>query len=407
MSWIDKLENAVFQITTGDGKLWTPQWRSNSTEKEFNTTVYEFINQEGAFIDRKKVKARKFPLTFWFSGANNIELADAFDLSANDNRAWRLNHPFYGVIIGQPLNISRNDTNFNSTEITVEFWETIRGNFPVRNLSVKDEIKDKLIQFKDVSATEYANKVSLKPADAATILSLSSKINALISNSLDSLNYSEYQKYKNDMFAKIDDVITAPSSAIKAVQSVVEAPSNFNASVMSRFNLINSIYGQIKGILGKPTRNNKAYFEAVGGMAIAAIANTLVTPLDGDYVVRTDVASVAVLLNDIYKDYSQALDDGYVNISEIDNSFSAGIGTQEKLKQIVVQTISELGVIAFEAKQERTVLLEKDSNIILLTHKYMGLDAEDLNLSKFRVINNIKNKALFVLKKGRKIKYYV
>lgn len=65
MSWKDRLENTVFMITTGDGKVFRPLWKSGETSKEFNATTFDFINVEGSKIDRKKVKARKFPLTFW------------------------------------------------------------------------------------------------------------------------------------------------------------------------------------------------------------------------------------------------------------------------------------------------------------------------------------------------------
>jgi hypothetical protein len=69
-------------------------------------------------------------------------------------------------------------------------------------------------------------------------------------------------------------------------------------------------------------------------------------------------------------------------------------------------TVSNLFDLAFDAQQERVVYLPKDSNLVLLTHKYMGL-ANDENMQRFREINNIKLKELFRIKKGRKIKYYV
>ena len=74
---------------------------------------------------------------------------------------------------------------------------------------------------------------------------------------------------------------------------------------------------------------------------------------------------------------------------------------------IVKKTLYELYSISFDFKQERVVELQNFSNLILLTHKYMGMDKFDENLERFRVINNIKNDSLFVVKKGSKIKYFI
>lgn len=76
---------------------------------------------------------------------------------------------------------------------------------------------------------------------------------------------------------------------------------------------------------------------------------------------------------------------------------------QAQLNDLVIDAIGNLQVLAFEAKQERIVYTEKDSNLILLVHRYIGLDTEDKNLDNFRKINSIKNDELFLIPKGRKL----
>jgi len=139
---------------------------------------------------------------------------------------------------------------------------------------------------------------------------------------------------------------------------------------------------------------------------LMACTNALVNPIDGDYVTRTDVLNASNLLSALYADYLQVLDNVYVPITDNSNSFSASGETQALLQQTIISTIANLADLALNAKQERTVILMKDSNLISLTHKYMGLDANDLNMETFRQINNIKNGRLFNVKKGTKIKYY-
>jgi hypothetical protein len=63
--------------------------------------------------------------------------------------------------------------------------------------------------------------------------------------------------------------------------------------------------------------------------------------------------------------------------------------------------------IAFEAKQEREYILDEDSNIILLTHKFYEMDSEDRNINNFIETNNIGLNEILNIQKGRKIVYYV
>lgn len=408
MSWKDRLENTVFMITTGDGKVFRPLWKSGETSKEFNATTFDFINVEGSKIDRKKVKARKFPLTFWFTGDDNIDKADAFDKSANDNRAWKVRHPFYGDITGQPLSVSRNDSFYNATEITVDFWETITDEYPKQSVALVDSILVKNIKLSGVSGVDYASKVILHPADVVIVKVNATKISLNIEKYLDDNNYSAYQLAKNNMYAKIDKIILAPVDAINSIYDIIALPAQFLLSVNIRIKLLTAVFNDAKSIFQlKPSRNNKSYFESVGAAVLSSISYAVITPLAKDFITRSDVATVNQQLIDLYNDYKTLLDQASISITDTSNSFSASASTQRNLQDIIIETISRLNELAFEAKQERITVLEKDSNLIVLTHKYIGLDSADENIETFRRINNIKNKKLFQIRKGTTIRYYV
>ncbi len=407
MSWIDKIENSVFTITTGDGRAYTPLLRISETTKEFNATVFDFINKEGSFIDRRKVKARQFPLTFYFQGADNISLSAEFDISANDPRAWNVVHPFYGNIKGQPISISRNDSNFNVTEFNVDFWETISDSLPKAVSSLNDVVKSRQVELKTISPIDYANKVTLKPADVSNVKSVNDQINATIGNALDAAGYNDFQQLKNKAATATDNMITSPGSGIQSIMDVIETPEKLSASTFLRIELAQAVYSNVKAILNKSNSNNKAFFEAAGGAAVVSLANIIANPNDGDVVTRNDLMVLSNSLMVTFDDYQQTLDAGYISDIDTSNRFSASMQTQNLIRETVVQTISGISAQTINAKQERVVMLEKDSNLILLTHKYMGLDNADENMQRFRQINNIKNKKLFSVKKGTAIKYYV
>jgi hypothetical protein len=407
MGWQDRLNNIIFTIRTGDGKIFQPDWKSGETSKDFNATVFDFIGQPGSLIDRKKVKARRFPLTFWFQGDDNIDQAEAFDKSANDPRAWIVNHPFYGQITGQPLSVSRNDTLYNATEITVDFYETIITQFPVQKLAVTEGFSMRVDKFHTISPIDYASKVKPKPIDKSIITDNADQINAIITKALNVSNYTQYQTDKAQMFTAIDNIILAPAPAIYAIQQVMLDPANFNFSIQYRARLVRAMYDDaVQLVTGKPTPNNKYYYEATGSTTIAAMAQAMITPIDGDYVTRTDVVNASSDLLALYNEYLVMLDSLYVADANPSKSFSQSAQTQDALQELVIYTLAGLNEIAFNAKQERLIILDRDSQLIVLTHKYMGLDPDDANIETFRSINGIKNTGVFLVKKGTQIKYY-
>ena len=103
----------------------------------------------------------------------------------------------------------------------------------------------------------------------------------------------------------------------------------------------------------------------------------------------------------------ETVDNAQVSRYDTVNEWSPNVSLQQALYDLFTESIASLYQLAFGAKQERIVEVMEDSNLFLLTHRYMGLDVEDKNLELFRNINNIKNDELFKVKKGRKIKYFV
>lgn len=246
MSWIDRIENVVFTITTGEGSRFAPLWKSGETSKEFNQTAFDFIDKDGSFIDRKKVKARKFPLTFWFQGDDNIEQADAFDKAAVDNRAWLVTHPYYGDITCQPLSLTRSDPFYNVTEITCEVWETITLNLPVARVALPELTAARFTSFSNAASIDYASKTLPKPVDVSKATESTQKLSAIITPILDGTTYAEYQAKKNTMISAVDNLIAAPITAVQTIHEVEKAPAEFSLAMKTRQQTLLSIYKSMR-----------------------------------------------------------------------------------------------------------------------------------------------------------------
>lgn len=408
MSWKDRIEDVRFTIKTGDGKKFTPLWKNGAKSKAYNFSKYDFIDVEKSLIDRKKPQSSKYPLTFWFQGDDNIEQSEAFEKSADDPRLWEIKHPFYGNIIGQPINITRDDTNFNITQITVEFWESITGNYPTPKASFEDVIVARTASLVSVSASAYAENVEPTTKDIQILGDNVVQVSSSFDKLFDDDTFSDYKTLVNKALSDVNNVISKPINAINSAHSLLLLPSLYEKSVKSRISALKESFNKVLDTLTEnDTKNTKTYFESEAAVNIGAICQCTTNPLDTDYITKSDIESINTDIIDTYNLYLDTLDNSQVELSDVDNSFHANALVQSQLYDLVTETTGNLFSLAFSAKQERTVEVDRNTNIILLTHKYLGLDVKDENIEQFRQLNDIKNDELLLIKKGRTIKFFV
>lgn len=405
MSWKSNIDNIKFSIKTGDGKEFFPLWKPGEKSIEYNTSSFDFIDVEKSLVERKKPKSGKYPLTFWFQGDDNIEQAQEFEDSAKDNRYWTVTHPFYGSIKGQPLSISRNDSNYNITEITVDFWETIVFDYPKSNLSIQDNTLVKKEEVFDSAAKSYSEKEVFETKDIDRLKGYIAKIGKAIEVIQNDTTFADFQNKINKALNASDYLITNSLNAISTAQDILNLPGEIVSSVKDRIGAYKSVFNSIIGVLESVP--DKLFLQSMGASVISAMCNEGVNfDFESDYTTITEVESVSRDILEIYNNYLTLVDGASVSNYDIDNNYQPNPIVQSELHNLVMFTIANLFNLAFDAQQERVVYLPKDSNLVLLTHKYMGL-ANDENMQRFRDINNIKLKELFCIKKGRKIKYYV
>jgi hypothetical protein len=405
MSWINKIEDVKFSIKTGDGKEFFPLWKPGEKSVEYNTSSFDFIDVEKSLVERKKPKSGKYPLTFWFQGEDNIERAQEFEDSANDNRYWTVTHPYYGTIKGQPISMSRNDSNYNVTEITVDFWETIVFDFPKSNLSIQDNTLVRRDSIMQNSALAYSSKNVQKSED----IQKNKQSNELVSKSFETIQSDttnvDYQNTLAKAQKSAENLLVNPNEAILDAQALLSGPSFYDVQVLPRVNAYKTAFNTL--FRGFDSVADKLFFESQGATCLANLCNASVNyNFETDYTIVSDVDYVSSTVLGLYNNYLDLIDNASTSNYDIDNGYQPNAVVQSELHDLVMFTIANLFDLAFDAQQERIVYLPKDSNLVLLTHKYFGL-ANDENMQRFRQINNIKLKELFRIKKGRKIKYYV
>lgn len=403
MNWEERINSIKFSIETGDGQTYYPLYKGGELEKEYNTSSFEFISVKGTLVDRKKPKSRKLPLVFWFEGADNIDQADKFEISADDPRAWRVNHPFYGLISGQPISIKRDDSSLNVTEITVPFWESIDADYPVSNFTVKDNTRDKRDLVYSVSALSAITNVKFASIDVAKQAQSIADMSGEMKSIQDNNTYSNFQNALNSGLKAIDNLLEAPLNAIQTIQNFLDLPATYEQAIEGRIASYENIYYRLKTSIA--TLADKKYFESMGASTIASMSMVAVNPIVGDYVLVSDVEKMTARIAKIHKDYVDTLGDLKVSVYDVNNTYSPDASVQSELNSLVNYAIANLYLMSFETKRERIVITDKKTNVILLVHRYLGLDDDDENIDTFVKTNNLKLNQLFSIEKGTEIRY--
>ena len=389
MSWKDNIENIELTIVTGDNEVFKPLYTTSSQDIEFNVSEFNFIELEGTLVTRKKVKSQKIPLNIIFQGDDHIDIAEKFLESSKDPRYWTVTHPIIGEIYGHPASISKANDDLNTVVFSIDFWETIR---PGEVLSSKVYPLE-LIESKNIELIEFGS-LNLIPDQKPELKSLVSKIESRYDVLIDKTNIDQFKGLLSNAMSGIDDLLKEPQKAIRNISQLIQFPAYIEGILKNRIKLIQAILNDIKEIFPK----NKMNYSIFGASVISGIAQIILKPGESDFITRNDVQVQFNNLADVYDNFLNDIDN---------NNFQQDFQEAITLNEIIINTLYYLYDVSFDAKQERYDIVESDTNLILLTHKYMGLDKEDKNLNTFREINGIKNKNLFIVKKGRKITYLV
>lgn len=407
MSWIDNLQNDII-ITTGDSKQYRPLWLPRSKNVEFNISEFDFPNVAGTLVKKSEPRGRKFDLELFFQGENHLDTSRQFEISCNDKRPWQIIHPYYGTIFCQPTSITFDNTSYNITKITTTVIETIVEDYPKITVAPQDEILNSFENTNEQAADTFANEVTPNQSDITQLQAN----NAMVYNRGQSLVDNEFTEAYFNAFTEANAVITnatqKPLEAIRLIQSVITMPAKFVASVKDRMELLTNQFRTLRTTLtGITTKNQKGIYQNNAGSLINAMALTLGTPQPNDYQNGTEVLGVLQSLLSNYNQYIDDLDSLQSDNGGSPDSFIPDINLQILLNQLVNFTASNLYNIAINARQERSIFVEDDTNVILLAHRFYGLDVDDVNIDLIINSNQIGLNEILNIRKGRKIVYYV
>lgn len=407
MSWKDNAaENLI--IKTGDGQEYRPLYINTVKSFEFNIAQFNFPNVEGTLVTRGERQGSTITLKLIFQGANHLDTAERFEQSSKDKRPWTVNHPMHGILKMQPTKITFDNTKYNTSEITVQLIETIIRDAPIVGVDPTNQVQINAANLDNTAAEAFASNIDVTTTD--TVLMGDAVYNAYNDGAAIIESDNDLQSYFNLYQTAAAEVLNAtadPLAAIRTVRSMLSAPALFSKTVKARLNMLQE---QLTGLLAGTydTPNEKKIFETYGNGMVGAMVLATTYPLnDTDYQSAVDVLDIIEQINDQYDAYTEGLENLQTITADDTNSYTPDQSALSGLQLQVSYCLSNLLDIALGAEQERELVLEYDSNIVLLAHRFYGLAADNSNIDRFIKTNNIGLRERLQIKKGRVLKYYV
>lgn len=411
MSWIDKI-NSDFTIITGDNKSYKVYWMNATKMKEYFISEFTFPDLAGSKVDRGQPKGRRYNLEIYFQGENNIEDSKAFEDSADVLLPWTIQHPLYGNILVQPVSLSFDNSQMNVTKVTGQVIETISILNPITTVNPVDQV---VIQ-KEVLDESFAVSVSKNPT-STDVTTLKNTNQRLYKTTVPIIQVpDEVQEYFN-LFnvanSGINNAAQSPVVAMRLALAVISAPASFTVNAKTRVLSLNSQFDYLRSNI-KPKDPNatipvstKQIYQAQAGTVISSMALAASTPLPNNYVSMLDVFDIIELLLNVYNQFILDLDSIQTANGGSPDSFIPDAKSLTDLNLLFNNVVSNLFLIGLSSKQQRSIVLDNDTNVVVLTHMLYGLDKFDNNITALMANNGWGLNQLIQIRKNTVVYYFI
>lgn len=405
MSWKTDIQNK-FIITTGDGIEYEFLWKKAEKSNEYNTTAYDFLDVDGSYVFRGKSQGTSFPLELYFTGENCTDRSEAFHASLADQRALTMEHPFYGVKLIQPIRI-KIENRLNVAKIILTVAETIENKSAKSDVDITTEVIINGNVTYTITRAIYTQRVN---QDGQDIRNIKDSIRFTATEFLKAISGGENNSYRlkvAEAVRKADFVITDAGLAMDGVNSMIDYPFDVAMTIESRLRIFQSSLERLTdSFRGRTSFNSQYYYHVCGAGIISAMCKAAVTPFADDYNTRSSIVRAIKTVRDTYSTYITAIDANTKTDAGIRGNFAPDAGLIAHLDSLVKSTSANLIGEIQGAKVEYIHTAEKDTNIIVLCHRFYGLtEQDDSKLNEFIALNDFKMKDFIGIKKGTEIKY--
>ncbi len=406
MSWIDKIQNDIV-IVCPDGKDYRPAWMRASKNLNWHVSEFDFPGTDGTLVKKSNKRGNRYNIELYFRGPDHLDQSSDFEKSINDSRPLIVYHPLYGQLYVQAPSFHVDNTELNVSKWTGIIIETILEDNPKVNTDAVDSINVQKIYADELFAK--AIDAPLRVADVPVIQRVNTsnfKLTIPILTIPSEVN--DYYNLYNVANTAITNIITSPVRAMQTVIAMLTAPARFAIDVTTKVNLLNSQFVNLRQTVNSLfSPGPKQVYQNLAGSVISSMCLASSLPLPNDFSNnRRSIQTIEVIIN-AYNQYMVDLDLLQTATGGTPDSFVPNADAIIALNQLVNLAISNLILISLGTKVERSIITESDTNLIILTHRFYGLDNVDKNIEELIANNGFGLNSILKVKKNTKVVYYV
>lgn len=409
MTWQERIQDAVIETAAGDRFVF--EFLDLSSSRDERTTVYKFAGINGDYVQKRSSGSDVFPITLFFSGPDCDQVADTFEAATKDPRPLTFTHPLRArTFTVHLLNLQRVDalaTSANEVAFSLTLHETIDLAKPLASENAPLFVDNTRNTLELLAADYYDKTVRIKLPDEITAIknTLQEGI-GLASFLLDGYNIAapflaEFESIKLTAESLVTTFETNISQLASVTQGLINFPSRALESLDDKFSFYTQLIDDYKTSIGDPDNATLLLSSAITGYSQ--------TTMQGDenyYVTKESVFDTVEQILEYNSDFVDILDGFEVSVAD----YEQDINIRTLLSNITNTAANNLNGIAFAAKQERFVTLDKNEDVYVFVYRLIGADDIndlDANVESFLEANNILDFEMFELKQNTTYKYYV
>lgn len=425
--------NKIFEITTGDDRKYTPLWVLENKDIAFNSTSYNFPDLSGTFVDKKLPLGDKRVLNFYFQGEESQNEGNAFiESTKSSNKAWRVSHPFDGLLIVQPLSIA-----VSRTVNTFQVQATVQDTLELDDTKVIDVDTDTRMDTLSERQLEVATiEYSLLPVEPDS-LGLAGQNVKTMGEEYNKMDLSIPAKADLDNLLKkatssIDDLILKPAQAFQTISDLAKFPAKAQTAIEGRLLRLKDTFDSYANFLFPNSKETeKRYLADMGGVLLSSYATASITPKDtvieevtdertapfeslenAQLFTRERISDISIGLITFLRDYIDTFDNLQSQLVEeqVDKSYILDEENLRTLSDMVYLAMANLSEQLAGSAIERIDILQNDIVLIELVDKiYGGLGDNDENINTLIALNQdvLRYNDYLLIPKGTPIRFFI
>lgn len=416
----DRLRD-ICQLTSPDGNIFNPLWRSNTYSANKKLGIFEYPKVDGSVIQDLNINGTRWPLTLFFEGADNDLESRRFFKSLAERGTWEVIHPVHGQLFLQPVSFSPNDDpteSGNITQVTTEWIEPADPAVLKSTPQLSAIINTQALDTNEASSNQLDDNLQVDTAAEGIATETATNniiiaVNEKLSNLFEGVAEISAQMaaIQRGIQSTLDETILRPIALAGQIQALIELPAlvirDVRTKLTSYENLIDAIIGISPETTDTKARNTVAIQEIALTAAITAVAQTTAA---GVLDTRAEAIEMADDVFALFESITDALDETQELFE--DNAIDAQYFSQSQsfsdVSLLVAQAIAYLLLASYDLKIEKRFTLDRPrAPIEIAITEYGELGDNDSNFNLFVTSNKLKADQIRILPSGFEVVVYV